>query len=57
MSGKFADDLDGGWRHIARVPAGLDAGNAHLGVTSTGPMDQQHGLVGSIIKITHDLLN
>jgi hypothetical protein len=57
MSSKFADNLDSGWRHVARVSAGLDAGNAHLGVTSTGPMNQQHGLVSHIIEITDDLLD
>ncbi|MCZ4093697.1 hypothetical protein [Sinorhizobium psoraleae] len=39
MSAKLSQRLDGGRRHIARISAGLDARNAHLGVATAGPVD------------------
>ena len=57
MSGKLAQRIDGGGRHIAGIATRLDARHAHLSVPPPGPMDQQHGFIGRLVKITDDFLD
>lgn len=57
MTGKFAERIDGGGRHVARIPARLDARDANFGMAATGPMDQQHSFVGGFVELADDLLN
>ncbi|WP_292519858.1 hypothetical protein [Mesorhizobium sp.] len=56
MSGKLAQRFDGARRHVW-TSAGLDASDTQLRMASAGPMNQQHGLVGRLIEVAHDLLN
>ena len=55
MSGEFAQGINGRRRHVARVAAGFDTRNANFRVTAAGPVDQQHGVVGRLVKLADDL--
>ncbi len=57
MPGALTERIDGSCRSVARVAAGLDARHAHLGVAATGPMQEQHGFVGRLVKLADDLAN
>jgi hypothetical protein len=57
VSGKLAERINCGRRPVARIPPGLDARDANLGIASATPVNQQNGFVGGVVEFTHDFLN
>ena len=57
MPSELAERINGRRRDIGRISTRLDAGYPNLGVAPSGPMDQQHRLVGGVVEIADDLLD
>ena len=56
MTGEFAERVNRRRRDVAWISARLDAGHSDFGVASARPVDQQHRLIGGIVKVADDLL-
>ena len=57
MPSELAERINCRWRDIARISTRLHPGHPNLGVAPSRPMDQQHCLVGGVVKIADDLLH